>query len=75
MFTAPFQAWRRVSIREHRTALGRGGRYLLDAVFQRVMVRFSIRIKSRLCIKRFAEAAQRLASRLELVHTPKLVEI
>ena len=79
MFTAPFQAWRRVSIREHRTAVdwAEEVRYLLDAVYpeaQRVtLVCDNLNThKIASLYKAFAaEAAQRLASRLELVHTPK----
>ena len=79
LFTNPFQGWRRVSVRERRTAIdwAEEVKYLLDEVYpeaQRVtLVCDNLNIHT---IKSFykafpAEEARRLVSRLELVHTPK----
>ncbi len=79
LFTTALQAWRRVSVRERRTAIdwAEEVKYLLDEVYpeaQRVMlVCDNLNIHT---IKSFykafcAEEALRLSSRLELVHTPK----
>ena len=79
LFTNPLQGWRRVSVRERRTAIdwAEEVKYLLDEVYpeaQRVtLVCDNLNIHT---IKSFykafpAEEARRLASRLELVHTPK----
>ena len=79
MFTAPFQGWRRVSIRERHTAIdwAEEVRHLLEEVY-RDAVRVTLvcdnlnthKIAS--LYKAFsAEEALRLSSRLELVHTPK----
>ena len=73
MFTAPFQGWRRVSVRQRRTAVdwAEEVKYLLDEVYPdavRVTLAAitSIRINSRLPAFPPAEA-RRLCSRLELV--------
>ncbi len=79
LFTIPLQAWRRVSIRERRTAIdwAEEVKYLLDAVYpeaQRVtLVCDNLNThKIASLYKAFAaEEALRLSSRLELVHTPK----
>ena len=79
MFTAPFQGWRRVSIRERHTAVDWAAevRHLLDEVYPDA-VRVTLvcdnlnthKIAS--LYKAFeAQEAQRLSSRLEIVHTPK----
>ena len=79
LFTNPLQGWRRVSVRERRTAIdwAEEVKYLLDEVYpeaQRVtLICDNLNIHT---IKSFykafpAEEARRLASRLELVHTPK----
>ena len=79
MFTAPFQGWRRVSIRERHTAVDWAAevKHLLDEVYPDA-VRVTLvcdnlnthKITS--LYKAFsAEEALRLSSRLELVHTPK----
>ena len=79
LFTAPFQGWRRVSIRERRTAVdwAEEVKHLLDEVYPDA-VRVTLvcdnlnthKIAS--LYKAFpAEAAHRLASRLEIVYTPK----
>ena len=79
MFTAPFQGWRRVSMRERHTAVdwAEEVKYLLDEVYPAAL-RVTLvcdnlnthKIAS--LYKAFAaETAQRLSSRLELVHTPK----
>ena len=79
LFTNALQAWRRVSVRERRTAIdwAEEVKYLLDEVYpeaQRVtLVCDNLNIHT---IKSFykafcAEEALRLSSRLELVHTPK----
>ena len=79
MFTAPFQGWRRVSIRERRTAIdwAQEVKHLLDKVYpdaERVtLVCDNLNThKIASLYKAFpAEEALELASRLELVHTPK----
>ena len=80
MFTAPFQGWRRVSIRERHTAVDwetEEVKYLLDEVYpdaQRVtLVCDNLNThKIASLYKAFpTEVAERLSSRLELVHTPK----
>ena len=79
LFTTPLQAWRRVSVRERRTAIdwAEEVKYLLDAVYpeaQRVTLVCDNLNTHRLTslYKAFpAQEALRLASRLELVHTPK----
>ena len=79
MFTAPFQGWRRVSIRERHTGVdwAEEVKHLLDEVYPDA-VRVTLvcdnlnthKIAS--LYKAFpAEAAQRLSSRLEIIHTPK----
>ena len=79
LFTNPLQAWRRVSVRERRTAVdwAEEVKSLLDEVYPDV-VRVTLvcdnlnthRLTS--LYKAFpAEEALRLSSRLELVHTPK----
>ena len=79
MFTAPFQGWRRVSIRERHTAVdwAEEVKYLLDEVYPEAL-RVTLvcdnlnthKIAS--LYKAFAaEAAQRLSSRLEIAYTPK----
>ena len=79
LFTAPFHGWRRVSIRERRTAVdwAEEVKHLLDEVYpnaERVtLVSDNLNthtVKS--LYKAFpAEEACRLASRLEMVWTPK----
>ena len=79
LFTTPLQGWRRVSIRERRTAVdwAEEVKSLLDEVYpdaQRVTLVCDNLNTHRLTslYKAFpAEEALRLASRLELVHTPK----
>ena len=79
LFTAPFQGWRRVSIRERRTAIdwAEEVKHLLDEVYpdaQRVtLVCDNLNTHSLKSLSKAfpAEEADRLASRLELVHTPK----
>ncbi len=79
LFTTPLQAWRRVSVRERRTAIdwAEEVKYLLDAVYpnaQRVTLVCDNLNTHRLTslYKAFpAEEALHLDSRLELVHTPK----
>ena len=79
LFTTPLQAWRRVSVRERRTAIdwAEEVKCLLDEVYpdaQRVTLVCDNLNTHRLTslYKAFpAEEARRLASRLELVHTPK----
>ena len=79
LFTNALQGWRRVSVRERRTARdwAEEVQYLLDEVYPDA-VRVTLvcdnlnthKIAS--LYKAFpAEKAQRLSSRLELVHTPK----
>ena len=71
MFTAPFQGWCRVSVRQRRTAVdwAEEVKYLLDEVYpkaragDRESAIISIRINSRLSIKRF-----RLPRRSGLAH-------
>ena len=79
LFTNPLQGWRRVSVRERRTAIdwAEEVKYLLDEVYpdaQRVTVVCdnlnTHTLKS--LYKAFpAEEAERLSSRLQLVYTPK----
>ena len=79
LFTNPLQAWRRVSIRERRTSIdwAQEVKCLLDDVYpdaQRVTLVCDNLNTHRLTslYKAFPdEEARRLASRLELVHTPK----
>ena len=79
LFTDPFAGWRRVSIRERRTAIdwAQEVKFLLDAVYpeaQRVtLVCDNLNThKIASLYKAFAaEEAQRVSSRLELVYTPK----
>ena len=79
LFTAPFQAWRRVSVRERHTAVDWAVevKYLLDVVYpdaQRVTLVCDNLNTHRLTSlsKAFpAEVALELASRLEIVYTPK----
>ena len=79
LFTNALEAWRRVSVRERRTAIdwAEEVKYLLDEVYpeaQRVTLVCDNLNTHRLTslYKAFAaEEALRLASRLELVHTPK----
>ena len=79
LFTAPFQGWRRVSVRERHTAIdwAEEVKYLLDEVYpdaQRVALVCDNLNTHRLTslYKAFpAEVALGLSSRLELVHTPK----
>ncbi len=79
LWTAPFQGWRRVSIRERRTSIdwAEEVKHLLDEVYpeaERVTLVCdnlnTHKIKS--LFKAFpAEEARRLAARLEIVYTPK----
>ena len=79
LFTAPFQGWRRVSVRERRTSIdwAEEVKHLLDEVYpeaERVTLVCdnlnTHKIKS--LFKAFpAEEARRLAARLEIVYTPK----
>ena len=79
LFTNPLEAWRRVSIRERRTSIdwAEEVKHLLDEVYpeaERVtLVCDNLNThKIASLYKAFpAEDALRLASRLELVHTPK----
>ena len=79
MFTAPFQGWRRVSIRDRHTAVdwAEEVKHLLDEVYpdaaRVTLVCDNLNThKIASLYKAFdAEAAQRLSSRLEVVHTPK----
>ena len=79
LFTAPFQGWRRVSVRERRTAIdwAEEVKYLLDEVYpdaERVtLVCDNLNThKIASLYKAFpADEALRLASRLEIVYTPK----
>lgn len=79
LFTNPLQAWRRVSVRERRTAIdwAEEVKYLLEAVYPEAhrvtLVCDNLNThKIASLYKAFpADAALRLASRLELVHTPK----
>ena len=79
LFTTPLQGWRCVSVRERRTAIdwAEEVKCLLDEVYpdaQRVTLVCDNLNTHRLTslYKAFpAEEALRLASRLELVHTPK----
>ena len=79
LFTAPFQGWRRVSVRERRTTIdwAEEVKYLLDEVYpdaQRVtLVCDNLNThKIASLYKAFpADEALRLASRLEIVYTPK----
>ena len=79
LFTAPFQGWRRVSVRERRTAIdwAEEVKHLLDEVYPdagRVALVCDNLNTHRLTslYKAFpAEEALRLASRLEIVYTPK----
>ena len=79
LFTAPFQGWRRVSVRERHTAVDWAVevKYLLDAVYpdaERVTLVCDNLNTHRLTslYKAFpAEEALELSSRLEIVYTPK----
>ena len=79
LFTAPFQGWRRVSVRQRRTAVdwAEEVKYLLDEVYpdaERVTLVCDNLNTHKLTslYKAFsAEAALRLSSRLEIVYTPK----
>jgi len=79
LFTAPFQGWRRVSVRERHTGIdwAEEVKYLLDEVYpdaERVTLVCDNLNTHRLTslYKAFpAEEALRLASRLEIVYTPK----
>ena len=79
LFTAPFQGWRRVSVRERRTAIdwAEEVKHLLDEVYpdaERVTLVCDNLNTHRLTslYKAFpAEEALRIASRLEIVYTPK----
>lgn len=79
LFTAPFQGWRRVSVRERRTAIdwAEEVKHLLDEVYpdaERVTLVCDNLNTHRLTslYKAFgAEEALGLASRLEIVYTPK----
>ena len=79
LFTNPLQAWRRVSVRERRTAIdwAEEVKYILDEVYpeaQRVtLVCDNLNTHNIASLyKAFpADEALRLFSRLELVHTPK----
>ena len=79
MFTAPFQGWRRVSVRERHTAVdwAEEVKHLLDEVYpdaERVtLVCDNLNThKIASLYKAFpSDVARRLASRLEVVHTPK----
>ena len=80
LFTAPFQGWRRVSVRERRTAVdwAEEVKYLLDEVYPDVervtLVCDNLNThKLTSLYKAFpvSEAALRLSSRLEIVYTPK----
>ena len=79
LFTNALQGWRRVSVRERRTAIdwAEEVKYLLDAVYpeaQRVSLICDNLNTHKIAslYKAFAaEEAQRLSSRLELVYTPK----
>ena len=78
MFTAPFQGWRRVSVRQRRTAVdwAEEVKYLLDEVYpdavRVTLVCDNLNTHKLASIhKAFPPAeARRLCSRLELVHTP-----
>ena len=80
LFTNPLQGWRRVAVRERRTAIDSAEevKYLLDEVYpeaQRVtLVCDNLNthtLKSFYKAFPVSEEAERLSSRLELVHTPK----
>ena len=79
LFTASFEGWRRVSVRERRTAIdwAEEVKHLLDEVYrdaERVALVCDNLNTHRLTslYKAFpAEEALRLASRLEIVYTPK----
>ena len=79
LFTAPFEGWRRVSVRERRTAIdwAEEVKHLLDEVYpdaERVTLVCDNLNTHRLTslYKAFpAEEALRLSSRLEIVYTPK----
>ena len=79
LFTAPFQGWRRVSIRERRTAVdwAEEVKHLLDEVYPEaervtlVVDNLNTHTVKSLSKAFPAEEAHRLCSRLELVHTPK----
>ncbi len=80
LFTNPLQGWRRVAVRERRTAIDwvEEVKYLLDEVYpdaQRVtLVCDNLNthtLKSFYKAFPVSEEAERLSSRLELVHTPK----
>ena len=78
MWTAPFQGWRRVSVREHHTAIdwAEEVKYLLDEVYPDA-VRVTLvcdNLNTHKVVSLYkafpAAEAHRLRSRLELVHTP-----
>ena len=78
MWTAPFQGWRRVSVRERHTAIdwAEEVKYLLDEVYPDA-VRVTLvcdNLKTHTVVSLYkafpAAEAHRLRSRLELVHTP-----
>ena len=79
LFTAPFQGWRRVSVRKRRTAIdwAEEVKHLLDEVYpdapRVTLVCDNLNThKIASLYKAFpAEEAHRLASRLEIVYTPK----
>ena len=79
LFTAPFQGWRRVSIRERRTSIdwAEEVKHLLDEVYpeaERVtLVCDNLNTHSLKSLSKAfpAEEADRLSSRLEIVYTPK----
>ena len=78
MFTAPFQGWRRVSVRQRRTAVdwAEEVKHLLDDVYPDA-IRVTL-VCDNLNTHKFAsfykafppDEARQLSSRLELVHTP-----
>ena len=78
LFTAPFQGWRRVSVRHRRTAVdwAEEVKYLLDEVYpdaERVTLVCDNLNTHKLTsfYKAFPpDEARRLCSRLEIVHTP-----
>ena len=79
LFTAPFEGWRRVSVRERRTAVdwAEEVKHLLDEVYpdaERVTLvcdNLNTHRLTSLCKAFPAEEALRLSSRLEIVYTPK----
>ena len=72
LFTAPFQGYRHVSVRERRTDRLGGGSQAQHLSARVTLFVIIIYINLPPCIKHFRLKAQRLESRLELVHTPKL---